>query len=459
MSPQELKALVKIEDILSNYIAIVREKEYRDLRAHCPFHHGDKNPSFSINGEKQFFYCYGCKEAGDVFKFIQLMEKVDYSDAVRIVAQLAGISFAFTDLELLNDVAEYYKSKVSLIKPYLYSRRLTDNLIETFNLGYAGEDLYELYKEFKHQKDALVKLKLINPKYEGTNNEIFPSYFYNRLIFPITSHLGIVSFSGRTLINDHKKYLNANNSAYFNRNAGVYGLDTAIPEILKQGFVFLVEGFLDKIRMYHRGYYNCVSILGSALTIEQAKLIRRFTNKVVMLYDGDEGGYTAVKKTIDTCLRVNLQFEILTLPDEEDPDSYLIANKSLETLEFTNILDFMEEEFTKQDILKIIDSNENLDLFNREVLDYYKINIEIHKRSLSNSIKQNYPLFKLDKWDNLFLLVECFPSLNIEMTEDEKIKVLEASQKPQLITLIANDTNYFKKVKDPIKTLENIRLS
>lgn len=457
MSPQELKELVKIEEIIAHYLTIVKSNNYNDMRCHCPFHHGDRNPSMSIHGTKQFFYCFGCHEAGDVFKFVSQIEKIEYAEAVRVVAQLAGISFAFNDLELLSEVSAFYHSQISSAQWFLDKRKIPEDIVKTFQLGYAGDNLYELSKEFSHQRADLVRLKLINPKYEGTNNEIFPSYFYNRLIFPIDTHLGIVSFSGRTLINDHKKFLNAHNNPYFNRNSAVYGLPSALQDSCSYDYIILVEGFLDKIRCFMRGYQNVVSILGSALTIDQGRLLKRFTKKVIFMYDGDDGGYQATKQSIETCLTIGLDFEIAIMPEGEDPDSYLIKNQDLGKIEYLDPLVFIEAEFTQSIMLKILDKADNIDNIDSKYFDAFKINREIYRKTSRVQIYRKFNISKLDKWDNICLLIDAFPALDQFLTDEDRTKIKESEQKKEIIQMIANQSNFFARVNNPTKILEEMR--
>jgi len=462
LNTKELKDKVKIEDIISQYIKIERDSNYSDMRAQCPFHEGDQNPSFSVNGVKQLFYCFGCKKGGDVFKFVEYIDKINFQESIKRVAKLAGIEVELGDLDLLNQITEYYHEQINLPRgiKFLDDREIPDEMAIEFKLGYANENLYALYNAFPDFKQQLIDLNFIDSKYAGTVNEINPSRFSNRIMIPITSNIGTIGFSGRTLIDSEDKYKNIKNNRFFNRREMVFGLPQARKSIIEMGNCYLVEGFLGKIRMHQRHYFNTVSIFGSALTIEQARLIRRYTNKVTFLFDGDEGGFTACMFSAKSCIMAGLDFDILILPDGLDPDDYLKKSKNkIETLDSIDKVIFLKEVFIKSDILDCVEKADNIEKIPVDIIDGFKINLDMVRKNRTTSIVKNYNMKNLTKFSHMLMLIESHPKLEVLLTDEERVEIDKEKNNMDLLENIIDGNNFYTKVKDPEKLFNTMRNS
>ncbi|HFI0265097.1 TPA: DNA primase [Streptococcus suis] len=348
----EIKQALNIVDVIGETVALT--KAGRNFIGLCPFH-GEKTPSFNVIEDKQFYHCFGCGKSGDVFKFVEETRGISFADAATILAEKAGFQIELQSTQhfqpkkenphqalydIHQDATKFYHALLMTTKMgeaarnYLHQRGLTDEVIKNFQLGLAPDEQNILYQKLSQQydEDSLLHSGLFNP---SEQNMIFDA-FQGRIMFPLTDEYGrVIAFSGRIwtekdLQNKQlAKYKNSRSTAIFNKSYELYHLDKAKAIIKKQREVYLMEGFLDVIAAHRAGIENAVASMGTALTREHVGHLAKFCKKIVLTYDGDKAGQAATMKALDE-LR-DFQVEIVSLPDNMDPDEFLQRN-SEETL-------------------------------------------------------------------------------------------------------------------------------
>ncbi|NQN67926.1 DNA primase [Streptococcus suis] len=343
----EIKQALNIVDVIGETIALT--KAGRNYIGLCPFH-GEKTPSFNVVEDKQFYHCFGCGKSGDVFKFVEETRGIPFAEAVSVLAEKAGFQVEFQPTNHLQpkrenphqalydihlDATKFYHALLMTTKmgeearKYLHQRGLTDEVIKNFQLGLAPDGQNILYQKLSqnYDEESLLHSGLFNP---SEQNMIFDA-FQGRIMFPLTDEYGrVIAFSGRIwtekdLQNKQlAKYKNSRGTAIFNKSYELYHLDKAKAVIKKQREVYLMEGFLDVIAAHRAGIDNAVASMGTALTREHVGHLAKFCKKIVLTYDGDTAGQAATMKALDE-LR-EFQVEIVSLPDNMDPDEFLQKN-------------------------------------------------------------------------------------------------------------------------------------
>lgn len=333
---QELKLRNDITELVSSYITLKRRG--RNMVGLCPFH-GEKTPSFNIYTENGSFYCFGCGVGGDVITFVMKMENLDYVDAVKFLAQRAGMDMpedSYDDsmsklrtrvYEANREAARYYYKM--LYSPdgkhgldYFHGRMLTDRTIRHFGLGFADDDWsslsdYLIGKGFS--KDELVAANLAVKQKNG--NGIYDR-FRNRVMFPIIDLRGnVIAFGGRIMTDEKPKYLNTSDTPVFKKSENLFSLNNAKNSGSRT--LILCEGYMDVIAVNQAGFQNAVATLGTALTREQAMLMKRYADEVVICYDSDEAGQKATSRAIPILRNAGLLVRILTVPSGKDPDEFI----------------------------------------------------------------------------------------------------------------------------------------
>src|SRR5882762_7691118 len=337
----DLNRQADIVRIVQDYVSL--KKTGANWAAPCPFHKETK-PSFSVSPAKEMFFCFGCHKGGSVFTFVMEIERVTFPEAIKIVAEKSGMPLPkmvddsrfearLRDSDQVIELNQWalvwwedqIKSKSGRgAREYLKDRGITEETIKTFRLGFAP-DSWEVLSTHLRQKGAtqeqLEKSGLVVKKDEGGCYD----RFRGRLIFPVFDAQGKpIAFGGRTLEPEGEpKYLNSPETPAYIKGRHLFGLNLTRDEIRRNGFVILVEGYLDLIIPYQFGVRNVVASLGTALTPEQVKLIGRFARKVVVNYDGDRAGVQAAKRAIETILAEDLEVKVLVLPDNSDPDDFI----------------------------------------------------------------------------------------------------------------------------------------
>ncbi len=346
---EEIKSSTDIVDLVSEYVAL--KKTGKNYVGHCPFH-TEKTPSFTVNPEKQIYYCFGCGEGGNVFSFVMKVTNVSFPEAVRYLASKKGIFIPSPErggkanegtgeqekIYRINQLAsEFFSRMLSSeaafsAKQYLQKRGLDVDIIKEFRLGYAPPGWRHLKDFFEKKRipvNLAVKAGLLIFREEG---KIYDR-FRDRLIFPIENVTGkVIAFGGRVLAEGEPKYLNSPESPVYTKGRNVYGLYRAKDIIRKRNEVILVEGYMDLISLWGAGITNVVASLGTALTKNQTGLLKRFTSNIVVLFDSDAGGRSAVERSMGLFLEENMNARVGILPAGYDPDDYVrtFGKESLE---------------------------------------------------------------------------------------------------------------------------------
>jgi DNA primase len=331
-----------IVGVINDYVTLKRKgKNYWGI---CPFH-GEKTPSFSVNPEKQFFYCFGCGSGGNVFNFISKKEGLSFTEAVKKLAERAGISIPEEEktpqerqreqeraelLAVLKYTTALFHS--SLMKSaaaenarqYLKSRGILPQTIDKFQLGYAPAEWDALFKQLQRKgfsPQIIEKTGLSLPRTKGTG---YYDRFRSRIMFPIHNTQGVVvGFGGRVLDASQPKYLNTPETSLFNKRHQLYGLYFAGPAIKNTGRVIVVEGYMDVITAHQQGIGDVVASLGTAFTSEQAKLLLKTTYDVYIAYDADAAGQSATLRGLGILSGLGANVHVLSVPEGKDPDEFI----------------------------------------------------------------------------------------------------------------------------------------
>ncbi len=332
---QELKARTDIADVISSYVQL--KKAGRNLVGLCPFHN-EKSPSFSVSRENGFFHCFGCGAGGDAITFIRKIENLDYADAVKLLADRAGMTIPEDDAsdgmghlktriyEANREAARFYHRQLytpdgKQALEYLRNRALTEKTIIHFGLGYSPRDRFELVNHLKSKgfsNNEIIQANLANQSKRG-----FPfDRFSDRVMFPIIDLRGnVIAFGGRIMSDIKPKYLNTSDTPVFNKSRSLFALQFAKNKA--NGQLILVEGYMDVIALHQAGFENAVATLGTSLTSEQAKIIKRYCDEVVICYDADEAGQKATQRAIGILRPTGIKIRILTVPNGKDPDEFI----------------------------------------------------------------------------------------------------------------------------------------
>ena len=356
---ERIRNAAHIEDIVSKYVTLRRAgSSYRGL---CPFH-DDSTPSFYVSPSRGICKCFACGEGGDVVHFIMKIEQLNYYEALKFLAGKYGIEVEereMTDEErrtqseresmfVVNEWASNYFHDVllntdegkSIGQAYFRSRGFRDDIIGKFRLGFsptASDAMAKTALKEGYKDEYLVKTGLVIKKDNGT----YYDKYHGRVIFPWFGITGkIVGFGGRVLDSRTKgvvqKYINSSESEIYHKAKELYGLYQAKKEISKLDNVFMVEGYTDVISMHQCGIENVVANSGTALSVDQANILRRFTNNITLLYDGDAAGQKAALRGTDILLSRGMRIKILLLPDNDDPDSFARKHTAAEFKEYVN---------------------------------------------------------------------------------------------------------------------------
>ncbi|MGB9695838.1 MAG: DNA primase [Ignavibacteria bacterium] len=396
MIPQE-----KIDEILKASDIIEVISEYIDVRkrgesflAICPFH-PDRTPSLSISQKKQVYHCFGCGASGNVFTFLMEYEKISFYEAVKKLADRSGIKILATQLKsgLQDEITKLYEinresaiffhnnlmnlggQEKKYVWDYLKERNIQTKYVKRLGLGYASRDWDSLLNYFEEEKKfSKEDLLLAGLIIEKDDKKGYYDRFRGRLIFPIFNESGkVVGFGGRTLyeVDKQAKYINSPESKIYLKRKILYGLNFAADSIRTQDFVILVEGYMDFLSLFQNGITNVVATSGTSLTKEQVFLLSRYTKNIVVVYDSDVAGIKAAKRSIDLILEQDLNLDIVSLPESEDPDS-IIRNEGVDSfLKYLalkkNVIDFIRSLYEKENKLTTVNDKTQ---FVKDIIEY-----------------------------------------------------------------------------------------
>lgn len=333
---QELKLRNDITEIVSSYVNLKRRG--RNMVGLCPFH-GEKTPSFNVYTENGSFYCFGCGVGGDVITFIMKIENLDYVDAVKFLAQRAGLEIpenTYDDslsklrkrvYEANREAARFYYDTLNspigrMGLDYFHSRALTDRTIRHFGLGFSDDKHTSLCRHLKSKGFSENEIVAANLAFASKRGKGIYDRFSNRVMFPIIDLRGnVIAFGGRILTDEKPKYLNTSDTPVFKKSANLFSLNNAKNSGSRT--LILCEGYMDVIAVNQAGITNAVATLGTALTSEQAVLMKRYADEVVICYDSDEAGQKATARAIPILRNAGLLVRVLTVPNGKDPDEFI----------------------------------------------------------------------------------------------------------------------------------------
>jgi DNA primase len=343
----QLLAQVDIVDLIGRTVALKRAgKDYKGL---CPFHQ-EKSPSFTVSPSKQFYYCYGCKEGGNAIDFVIKRDRVEYKDAVRTLAEQAGIPLPKSAgggvskekaserqqlLESHSAACAFFEKSLAhseigaAARAYLEERKINADSVKRFQIGLAHDSWDALMRSSVGKKfppHILALGGLVKPRNTG---EGYYDTFRNRLMFPIRDENGrVIAFGGRVMpgSQDPAKYLNSPETPLFSKGRSIFGLDLARQKIVESRTAVVVEGYTDVIVAHQFGVSNVVSPLGTALTEQHVTILRRFADRIVLLFDADTAGDLAVDRAVGLFLTQPVEIAIASMPEGIDPDEYLLEH-------------------------------------------------------------------------------------------------------------------------------------
>lgn len=367
---EEIKSRIDLVDLVREYLQLTLSGS--NYKARCPFHH-EKSASFMVSAPKQIWHCFGCGEGGDLFSFFMKQEGVEFGEALRVLAQRAGVTLERSDpriqgektrLTALLDLASQYYHQALLRAPagqaareYCVRRSLDQSLIDDFRLGYALPDFEALTTFLLSRKFTLNEIIAAGLAVKKEQGYGCYDRFRDRLIIPISNvHGSVIGFAGRVLGTEDKgaKYINSPQTALYDKGRTVFGLDRTKQAIRESDACILVEGYMDFFALYAAGYRNVVATSGTALTVDQIRLIKRFTQHFLFAFDADSAGGNATMRGIELALGEGVDAHVIQLPKGEDgmpiakdPDECLKKDPDAWKGAVGGAISFMEYSFSR----------------------------------------------------------------------------------------------------------------
>ena len=336
---EEIRSANDIVDVISQYVTLKRSG--RNFFGLCPFHK-EKSPSFSVSPDRQYYHCFGCHKGGDVFNFVSEVEKISFRESFEFLAERARIQLPTSNNEEFNKTQyikdrmykinsettmfyheRLYKPLAKIAQNYVKQRKLDNATLKAFKIGYSGE-FNELYKHLKSKgfkDEEILSTGLVNRNDRGE----FIDRFRKRLMFPIMDVNGrVVAFGGRKLEENEKlaKYINSNENLIYSKKKHLFALNLAKQSGEKK--IILVEGYMDAISLHQRGIKNVVASLGTALTEEQGRLLRKYSEQVLFSYDSDGAGQEAIKRGLEVLEAQGCDARVIQMEGAKDPDEFII---------------------------------------------------------------------------------------------------------------------------------------
>ncbi|MBU2219395.1 DNA primase [Patescibacteria group bacterium] len=351
-SVEQIKSRLNIVDIVASYIKL--QKAGINLKALCPFHH-EKTPSFFVSPARETWHCFGCNKGGDIFSFVMEIEGVEFPDALKTLADRAGVELKPVSqeyrtersrlLQLLDEANRFYEAELNKDKKvldYLKERGLENKTIKEFGIGFAPEgwrNLHSFLKTKGYSDSEIEKSGLIIKSEKG-----YYDRFRSRIMFPLNNSAGqIVGFSGRIFVGratsempdvarptaEPAKYINTPQTILYDKSKLLYGFDNAKTEIRKKDLCVLVEGQMDVIMSHQAGVKNAIAVSGTALTFDHLRIIKRLTENLAMAFDKDEAGFQASKRGIDMAISEGFEIKVIIIPAGKDPADAIKEDKKI----------------------------------------------------------------------------------------------------------------------------------
>lgn len=481
----EVKNSNDIVDIISQYVVLKRSgKNYFGL---CPFH-SEKSPSFSVSPDKQIFHCFGCGIGGDVIHFVSKIENINFYEALRVLADRAKIQLPVSNIELNNDeiqlkekiyeinkiVADFYHQNLyqktsRVAQEYVKKRKLDNKTLKEFQIGYSGDynEVHKILQKKGFSQEEIMQSALVKKSQSGK----YMDTFRKRLMFPIKDLQGrIIAFGGRVLDDTKPKYINSPETKVYSKSRNLFGIYNAKKNSPEE--IIIVEGYMDVISLYQRGITNVVASLGTALTEAQGRLLRRFSNKVIIGYDSDSAGQNATMRGLEILQKLGCDMRILQLEGAKDPDEFVLKygteyfkkfiEKSISLVEFK--VKILKKELNLESandkikflkeiakVLSKINNNIEQEVYMEKIADVYKISKEaIEAEVLKLADSKTTGIKTLER------------RIIVKKENEDKIEVNEATKRREkmIIYLLLNFSEQsFKKIKhitvDEIKINKN----
>ncbi len=330
----EIKQKLDIIQVVGEYVQL--KKAGVNWKGRCPFHN-EKTPSFMVNPDKGIFHCFGCNEGGDIYTFIQKIEGIDFPEALRLLAAKAGVPLEQYDprvssqknrlMDICSSATNHWqeiltKSQGQKAREYLQRRGLTDSTIKSFKFGYALESWDDLFAYLKGKGFSEAEIFLAGLTVEKSGGRGYYDRFRDRITFPVSDiHGNVIGFSARAMNKDEAaKYINSPENPIYHKGRTLYALDKAKQAIRDTGYAIIVEGNMDAVTCHQAGFKNVVACSGTALTVEQIKILKRYTDNIALCFDQDEAGQRAAQRSIDLLLDAEMNIKIIQLAFGKDPD-------------------------------------------------------------------------------------------------------------------------------------------
>ncbi|WP_313127923.1 DNA primase [Anaerocolumna sp.] len=466
---EEIRIRNDVVDVIGSYVKL--QKKGSNHMGLCPFHN-EKTPSFSVSSSKQMYHCFGCGVGGNVFTFIMEYENYTFVEALKLLAGRVGVNLPEAEyseeakrqaslktklLEINKEAAKYYyyqlqKKSGQAALNYLLNRKLSEDTIKQFGLGYSnktGDDLYQYLKHLGYNDEILKESGLITID----KSKVYDK-FWNRAMFPIMDvNNRVIGFGGRVMGDGLPKYLNSPETKLFDKSRNLYGLNFA--RISRKPNILICEGYMDVIALHQAGFKNAVASLGTAFTGLQANLLKRYTSEVLITYDSDEAGTKATLRAIPILKEAGLSVKIINMKPYKDPDEFI---KALGSEEYQKRIDNAQNSFLFEvEVLEqeydLSDPEEKTKFFNEIAKKMLNFTEEIERNIYIETVAKKYNI----GFDNLRKLVNRYGAQIVVGQTDIKRVVEPAKKKKRedgmkqsqkiLLTWFIEDTGLFDKLK------------
>lgn len=407
---EEIRSSNDIVDVVSQYVTLKRKG--RSFFGLCPFHK-EKSPSFSVSPDKQIFHCFGCGVGGNVIHFISKIENLNFIDTLELLANRANITLPVLDttyqdskkIQLkakvyeINEIAakfyheRLYKPSSKIAQEYVKKRKLDNRTLKSFLIGYSGDfdELFQVLRKKGFTDEEILASSLVNRSEKG----VFVDRFKNRLMIPIQDVAGrFIAFGGRVLNDSKPKYINSPENIVYSKGRNLFGLNIAKKSDTKK--IIIVEGYMDAISLYQRGITNVVASLGTALTQQQGRLLRKCSEQVIIGYDADGAGQAATLRGLDILQNMGCDVRVLQIYGAKDPDEFVIKygperfNKCVDNA--ISLVEF-KVKVLKQN-LNIENVNDKIKFLNGTAQILSKVDNDIEKEIYIDKISQEYKISK-----------------------------------------------------------------
>lgn len=406
---EEIRSNNDIVDVISQYVTLKRSG--RNFFGLCPFHK-EKSPSFAVSPDKQIFHCFGCGAGGNVIHFVSKIESLNFRETIELLAERSHIELPTLEnsedektarlkskvYEINQIAAEFYHE--NLYKPtskpaqeYIKKRKLDNNTLKAFLIGYAGnfDELYRILKEKGYTEEEMLASSLIKKTPDGK----FMDSFRKRLMFPIQDVRDkVIAFGGRVLDDSKPKYINSPENIVYSKGRHLFGLNVAKRHDTKQ--IIIVEGYMDAISLYQRGITNVVASLGTALTEGQGRLLRRHSEKVILGYDADGAGQSAILRGMEILQNMGCDLRVLQIEGAKDPDEYVVKfgpERFLKCVENAISLVEFKVKILKKD-LNLEVTNDKIKFLNEIAKILAKVSNQIEREIYIDKLSRDYKISK-----------------------------------------------------------------